>query len=223
MSAFFRGSLDKNDFDQNFPAVGAINHGALFKLKGNRAEVTHQQPCAEGNEERGVGEDECQARVKQAQLKNDRCQRNEQDGRRHQVGQENGQTGLLGAFETQTLNGVGCQHRGKQREESRSDRHHHRVPHPLGVLGSEQQLFNVRHGGRDDPKRIAIARQQLIVGFEGGNAHPIKRKEQHEQEQAQWQIGLEKFGGGGVQIGHAAVVLIVFAHLSLPPCCHARR
>jgi hypothetical protein len=65
----------------------------------------------------------------------------------------------------------------------------------------------VRHGGRDDPKRIAIARQKLIVWLEGCDAHPIKRKEQHEQEQAQWQVSLEKLGGGGVQIRHAAVVL----------------
>lgn len=44
----------------------------------------------------------------------DRCQWDEKNGRRYQVGQENGQACLLRTPEAKPLNGIGRQHRRKQ-------------------------------------------------------------------------------------------------------------
>ena len=156
----------QDDLDQDLQPRRAVDQRALLELERDRPEVAHQQPGAERDQERRVGEDQRQRRVEQAELVDDRRERDEQDRRRHQVGEEDAQAHVSRAPEAQPLDRVGGQHAREQRHGRRDHRDQHRVPQPFRVGGVEQQLLEVRQRRVVHPERIAFAREQLLVRLE---------------------------------------------------------
>ena len=172
----------QDDLHEDLPARGAVDQRALLQLERDRAEVAHQEPRAERDQERGVREDEGPARVEETELEDDGRERDEEDRRRHEVGEEDREPDLLRAAESQPLDGVGGEDARGDRREGGDHRDHHRVPHPLGIWGVEEQLLEVRERGLGDPERVALARQELGVRLERRRPHPVEREEQHEEE-----------------------------------------
>src|SRR5713101_5272637 len=79
----------KDDVDHRFPPRRAVDPGAFLQLLGDRFEVPHHQPSAERDEEGRVGQDQCPGRVAEVEVADDVGEWNEQEGLRHQVGDEN--------------------------------------------------------------------------------------------------------------------------------------
>ena len=122
------------------------------------------------------------ARVEDTELEDDGREWDEEDRRRHEVGEEDREPDLLRAAESKPLEGVGGEDARGERSERGDHRDHHRVPHPLGISGVEEQLLEVRERGLGDPERVALARQELGVRLERRRPHPVEREEQHEEE-----------------------------------------
>src|SRR6266852_2239360 len=78
----------KDDADHGPEARGPVDAGALLQLLGNGLEVAHEEPRAEGNQERRVREDERPRRVAELEIADDVGQRDEEQRRRHQVRDE---------------------------------------------------------------------------------------------------------------------------------------
>ena len=193
----------QDDLGEYLPARRAVDQRAFLQLVGDGAEIAHQQPGAERDQEGRVGEDQRPARVEEAQLRHDGGERDEQDRRRHQVGEEDREADLLRALVAQALDGVGGQHRRDQRDEGRHHGDHHRVPHPFRVGGLEQQLLDVGERRMDHPERIGVAREQLLVRLERGGRHPVEREQQHEREHRQRQVHHHGAPRQLVQVAHA--------------------
>jgi len=191
-----------------------------MQLVRDRAEVAHQQPGAERDEERRVGEDQRPARIEQAELEDHRRERDEEDGRRDEVGEEDRHADALRAAVAQPLDRVGGEHRREQREERRDHRDEHRVPEPGRVARVEEQLPDVGERRVRHPERAeALVVVQLVLAFEGRDAHPVKGEEQHEEEHAERQPERDRAGLPGLEVGHAAFVggLVFRAHPGVIP------
>src|SRR5216683_8386174 len=78
----------QDDLDENLPARRAVDQCAFLELIGNGLEISHQEPGRERDQKGGIDEDKRQRRVEQAVGLDDGGQRNEQDRRRHQIGEE---------------------------------------------------------------------------------------------------------------------------------------
>ena len=175
----------QDDLDQDLQAGRAVDQRAFLELERDRLEIPHQEPRAERDQERRVREDQREARVEELQLVDDRGQRDEQDRRRDEIGEENAHADVTRAAESQAFDRVGGEHAREQRNERRHHRDEDRVPEPVRVGGVEQQFLDVRERRILDPERIALARQQFLVRLEGRDDHPVEREEQDDQESRQ--------------------------------------
>ena len=78
----------QDDLGQDLPAAGAVDQRAFLELERDGLEVAHQQPGRERDQDGRIGQDQRERRVEQAVLEDDGRQRDEQDRRRHQIGEE---------------------------------------------------------------------------------------------------------------------------------------
>src|SRR6185295_12170159 len=83
------GHRDREDDAHHGPeAGGPVDPRALLELLGNGLEVAHEEPGTERNQERGVGEDQGPRGIAELEGADDVGEGNEEQGRRHQVGDE---------------------------------------------------------------------------------------------------------------------------------------
>jgi hypothetical protein len=59
----------------------------------------------------------------------------------------------------------------------------------------QQQFFEVGEGRGNHPEGIALVVEQLRVGFDRRDDHPVKRKQQHEQEHAERDVQRDPAAG----------------------------
>ncbi len=189
---------------QDLQARRAVDQRAFLQFVGDGLEVAHQQPRRERDEDGRIDQHQRHRRVEQAVGLDDGGERDEQDRRRHEVGQEDQAADELRAGETQADDGVGSHDAGDQRDEGRQDRHVHRVPQPQRIARLEQQLVDVLERRPDDPERVVgIHVDELFVRFDGGQHHPVEREQQHDQDQRQRQPGRHHAARQRVEVAHA--------------------
>src|SRR4029450_8644584 len=82
------GGDREDDLDHGPDPRGPVDPRALLQLLRNRLEVAHEQPRAERDEERRIGQDQRPRRVAEPEVADDVGQRDEQECRRHQIGHE---------------------------------------------------------------------------------------------------------------------------------------
>ena len=122
-------------------------------------------------------------------VEDDEGERDEQDRRRHEVGEEDQEPGHPRAGEADALDRVGGEDRGGEREHRRGEGHDHRVPEPARVGGLEEKVLDVLERRPDHPERAVLGVVgQLVVRFDGGDRHPVEREQQHEHEDRQRQV-----------------------------------
>ena len=179
----------QDDVDHRLPARGAVDAGALLELLRDRLEVAHHQPGAERDQEGRIGEDQRPRRVAEPEVADDLGQRDEQQGLRHQVGDEDHGAEAAGAREVEPRQRIARQHAAEQRDQGRGDRDEHRVEHPAAEVRLLEQVGEVLERRLVGPERLVVHRVprpvQLAVGTEAGDDHPVEREEQHEDEQDQ--------------------------------------
>ena len=119
-----------------------------------------------------------------------------------------------------------------------------RVPEPAGVGGLEEQVLDVLERRADHPERAILGVVgELVVGFDGGDRHPVEREQQHEHEQRQRQVDHQYPPRQRVELLHPDDVVgrrarrprgcervdddlalgLGLLHQSAAPCCHLRR
>ena len=178
----------QDDLDQDLPARGAVDQRTFLQFVRDRAEVAHQQPGAERNQESRVSQDQRPLGIEDPELEHHGRQRNEQDRRRHQVRQKDCEAGLPRAPEPQPLDRVGGEHARGERQESGDHRNDNGVPHPRRIRGFEEQFLEMVERRILYPEWVAVGRQQFRVRLERGQAHPVEREQQDEQKNQQRDI-----------------------------------
>src|SRR5215471_4620783 len=112
----------QDDLGEDLVAAGAVDERAFLELEWNRLEIAHQQPGRERDQYGGIGEDQRERCVEQAVLEHDGRQRNEQDRRRNEVGEEDRAADPLSTPVAQPHDRIGREHAGDDREDGRGDR-----------------------------------------------------------------------------------------------------
>src|SRR5262245_1968018 len=71
-------------------------------------------------------------------------------------------------------------------------------------MGFKQQLLEMLEGRRPGPEWIeAFEIKQLLVGFDGGEGHPVEGEQQHQKDDRKRQIESDKPPRQCLQIAHA--------------------
>ena len=197
-----------DDLDQDLPARGAVDQRAFLELERDGLEIAHQQPGRERDQQRRIHQDQRQRRVEQAVGLDHRGERNEQDRRRHQIRQEDRAADGVGTAEAQPHDRIGGEHAGGDRQHGGSRRDIHRVPQPARILGFEQQLLDVLQRRMHHPERVVgLHVDQLLVGFDRRQPHPVEREQQHDEDDEQRQIQRHQPARQRLQIAHALAVV----------------
>src|SRR5918911_1494203 len=104
----------KDDVDHRFHARGAVDAGAFLELARDRLEIAHHQPGAERDEEGRVGQDQRPGRVAEPEVADDVGERNEQEGLRHQIGDEDPGPEAAGEGKVQPRQGLAGEKAAKE-------------------------------------------------------------------------------------------------------------
>src|SRR3954451_3169945 len=108
-----------DDVDHRLPARRAVDAGALLEFLRDRFEVAHHQPGTERDQEGRIGQDQRPRRVAELEVADDLGQRDEQQGLRHQVGDEDPRAQAAGVREVEPRQRATCQHATEQRDQGR--------------------------------------------------------------------------------------------------------
>ena len=178
----------QDDLDQGLHPGAAVGHGALLDLLRDRPEVAHEQPRGERDELRGIGEDERPVGVVQVQLDDHLRERQEKQGRRNQVGQEDPHAQEVAAGKPQPGQGIADQDAADQGDDGGDHRYDDRVLHPLGEVGVLKEVDVVLQREGLDPERVVLQFEEIVRRLEGDDAHPVEREEEKDQEKRQRQV-----------------------------------
>src|SRR4026207_102300 len=85
----------EDDQEERLQARRAVDQGGVLEFLGNRLEEPHQEPGRERDRERGVDEDQRPERVLQVELRDEPREREEEQGRRDQIDEEDRDPGAL--------------------------------------------------------------------------------------------------------------------------------
>ncbi len=134
----------------------------------------------------------------------DRRKRNEQDGGRHEIGEENKAARYCRALEANAHDRIGREHARRHGERRRCRRNQHRVPKPERILRLEQQLINMLEGRRGRPERIVFVQvEKLLIRLDRGQRHPVEREKQDGHDYGERHIDRDEAARQAVEIGHA--------------------
>jgi hypothetical protein len=104
-------------------------------------------------------------------------QRQEQQGRRHQIGQEDADAEVLGAASRHAGEAVAGGQRDQERDRYDAQPDERGVPHPLHEEGFLEQISDVLQRRRGvEPVGIGLEIVEVAVGLERRQQHPIERK-----------------------------------------------
>ena len=100
-----------DDVPHGLDARAAVDHGGVFHLGGEAAQIAHHEPGAEGHAEGDVGQDQPRVGVEQAQPHDDQIHGDEEQRARNQIDKEHaaGQDGAAREAQPgQRIGGQAC-------------------------------------------------------------------------------------------------------------------
>src|SRR5207237_4160691 len=185
----------KDDPHHRPEARGPVDARALLELLRDRLEVAHEQPRAERDEERGVGEDQGPRRIAQLEVADDIRERDEEQRRRHQVRDEDGGAQRARHRKLQPRQRVAGEQPAEERDAGGHDGDEERVPEPVRERRLLEQVAEVLQRGVERPERRvghgAPRAVELRVGTDGRDEHPVEGKEGADQEHGERNVEVD--------------------------------
>src|SRR6185503_5313301 len=179
----------EDDLDHGPYPRGPVDPRALLQLLRNRLEVAHEQPRAERDEERRIGQDQRPRRVAEPEVADDVGQRDEQERRRHQIGDEDAGAEAAGQRKAEPRQRIAGQEPAEERDQRGQERDEHRVPQPRREHRLLEEIDRVLEGWLGRPERRVVDGAprpvELAVRPERGDGHPVERKQRTHDEDRQ--------------------------------------
>src|SRR5437762_346524 len=167
-------------------ARGPVDPPALLQLLRDRLEVAHEEPRAERDQERRVGEDQRPRRVAELEVADDVGERDEEQRRRHEICHEDRGAERARQRELQARERVPREQTAEERDDRRHHRDEERVPQPDGERRLRHEIAEVRERGRERPERRVVdgapRAVELAVRADRRDQHPVERKQRADYE-----------------------------------------
>ena len=146
-------------------------------------EEPHQQPGAERDREGRIDQHQRPHRVLQAEFGDDPRQRQEQQRRRHQVGQEDRDPQRLAVAARHARQAIAGRQRGDERDGDDADADDQRVQQPAREQRLLEQVDHVLERRRFvEPERDIADVVEIAVRLERGDQHPVERERRQDDE-----------------------------------------
>src|SRR5216683_474418 len=130
------GHRDGNhDPDEGAEPAKTIDHGGLFDVGRDGLEEAHEEPGAEGHGEGRVDQDQGPERVLEPDGGDQAGQGDKEQGRGHEIGEEDPDAELLAPAAGEAGEGVAGGERQRERDGDHDDADEGRVPEPAAVEG----------------------------------------------------------------------------------------
>src|SRR5215813_14018137 len=152
-------------------------------------EVAHEEPRAEGDEEGRIGEDEGPRRVAELEGPDDVGERDEEQGGRHEICDED--RGADGARhgEAEPPEGIAGEEPAEERDGGGETRNEEGVPQPVRECRLPEEIDEVLEGGIERPERRVVGSApgavELGVGTDRGDEHPVEGEQGTDHEDGQ--------------------------------------
>ena len=171
----------QHDLRQRLHARRPVHEGALLDLARDGPEVAHEEPGAERHQEGRVDDHERVDRVGEPEPHHDLREREEEQGGRDEVGDEDGGAEGGGAAEAQPRQAVAGQDRDDHGDRRRHDGDEQAVLHPGDEVGLlEEERVVIHDHAALDPEGDGLEVVQLGVRLEGRHDHEIEGEEHEE-------------------------------------------
>ena len=108
----------------------------------------------------------------------------EEERRRHQVGDKDPPADRIRAAKTQAAESVAGEDAAEERDRRRNNRDDGRVDRPMPEVGLEEEDLVPLQRGRGDEERALVEVEELGRGFERRHGHPVEG-EQRDQDEKQ--------------------------------------
>ena len=169
--------------DEGAEQAAAVDDRCLFDLDRQRLEESHQQPGAERDGEGRINDDQRPHRVLQARARDHPRQWQEQERRRHEVGEKDADPQGLAVAAGHAREAVGGRQRGDEGDSGDAEADDQGVQQPGREQGFLEQIAEVLERGRIvEPERNVSDIVEVGVRLERGDHHPIERKGREDQE-----------------------------------------
>ena len=178
----------EHDPRHRLEAAGAVDARGLLELARDALEIAHEEPRAERDQERGVGQHDRGERVPQPEPVDDVGHGDEEERLGHEVGGGHPDRDDGGAGEPQAGERVGHHGPEHERHEGRHDGDEHRVVGPGEEVRLGEQVDVVLERRLMDDQRHDLRVVELPVRLDGGDEHPVEREERRHQEEPERQV-----------------------------------
>src|SRR5262245_399680 len=185
----------KDDPDHGPETGGSVDARALLEFLGDGLEVAHEEPGGEGDEERRIGQDESPRRVAQLEGADDVGERDEQERRRHEIGDEDRSSDSAGEGELEAAQGIAGEQSTKERDGGGETGDEERVPQPVGKRGLGEQVPEVLQRRVHRPERRVVGGApravELGIGSNGRDQHPVEGEEGPDHEEGERNVEVD--------------------------------
>ena len=171
-------SQGHGDAVHGLQARASVDHRAFFKADRDSVEVGAHEPERERQREGGVGDDQREQRVSQAELDHIDVQRKDEENLRQHVADQRGIRERRDAEELESAEAVGAQAADHEREKGSATGHDKAVGEIDGKVRLHEQVPVVLQGPflRQEGGRGGV---ELSAGLEGAQHHPEQRETDH--------------------------------------------
>src|SRR6267378_1732711 len=172
--------------DESPQSAHPVHHRRLLDVPGDGLEEPHHQPGAEGDGKARIGHHQRPETVLEAQRAHHLGERDEEDGRRDQVSEEDPDPQLLSEGPGQPRQRVARRYGDQQRDQDHQDADEDRVADPAHeerLLEQDAQVLQRRSLRVPEGKAVRI--EQVVGLLERGDRHPSEREggEQAEEQE----------------------------------------
>ena len=164
----------------------AVDHGGVLEVARNRLVEAHQEPGAERHREARIDEHERPESVLQAERGDDARERDEQDRRRHKIGEKDRDPERLCPGTGHACECVSSGDRQRERDRDDGNADESRIDQPLEVLRIlEQHPQMIQRRRVVEQIRVVRGVVEILRGLESRDQHPIEGEgeERHEEDE----------------------------------------
>ncbi len=168
-------NLRQHDVEERAEPAGAVDERRPLEILGRAGHERAQEPERIGQGKRRIGDHQAEKRVRDADLHHQEIERQHEDDRRQQIGEQHQQRQPLAAGIREPHETVGAEHAKHEHERRRGTRDHERVPEIFEERCVLEQLSIMleRHAPRPKHRRN---REQLLLRLDRGDRHPEQGK-----------------------------------------------
>src|SRR5262249_14750232 len=178
-----------NDALQRLQARAAVHQRRVLELERDRLEESHQEPDRERHRERRVDEHHRPGRVLQPEPRDHARERQEEQGRRHDVGEEDADAEPLAHPAGKTGQRVAGRHGEHERDRDDEEADEERVAEPRPVARVVEEEAPAVERGVEGPRLRRV--EDLVLALQRRDRHPHEREREHERERDRDAVGEE--------------------------------